>query len=90
MEGTLVRLELVEVARVEGEELAAILEAEAQAVRDVAGAPAVIDALDQRDHVAFAVGGGQVGRVGGTLEPAGCDLVWAARLRSISLTRSAA
>jgi predicted dehydrogenase len=64
VERPLVRLQAIGVARVEREQAAAVLEREAQAVRDVPRAEAVEVALDQADAVEVPVDDRHVDRVG--------------------------
>ena len=63
LEGALAGGVDVGVAVLEGEELAAVLEHEAEAVGDEAGAHAAEVGLDLRDHHAVFVGDGEVGGV---------------------------
>ena len=62
--GRFLRLEPVEMVRVEREQAAAVLEREAQVARDVVRAEAVEVALDQADAVEVAVDDRHVDRVG--------------------------
>ena len=57
VERPLVRLQLIEIGRIEREQLAAVLQAESQAVRHKTRAPSVVNALNERDHIAVFVRG---------------------------------
>ena len=89
LEGTLARRIDVGVAVLEREKFAAILEHEAEAVGDEAGAHAAEIGLDLADHHAGGVGDGEIGGVAVARRLAGIDRV---RMASglISLARSAA
>ena len=65
----------VQIGRIQREQLPPVLQAEAQTVGHIARAKGGEIALDQRDHVAFAVGRRKVDRVGPALEPARRDLL---------------
>jgi len=63
VERALTRFEVVGAVRIEVEEPAAVLQAEAETLDDIARSEPGVVALDQRHHVAVLVGGGQVRRV---------------------------
>ena len=73
LEGTLARGVDVGVAVLEGEELAAVLEHEAESVGDETGAEAAEVGLDLGDHHAVFVGDGEVGGVAVAGRLAGMD-----------------
>ena len=60
MKGALPGEEIVRCVGLQAELRAAILKTEPKPVGNVARSASLKDALDERDHVAFGVGGGQV------------------------------
>ena len=75
MERPLVRLQLVEIGRIEREQLTAILQAESKSVRHKTRTPSIVNALNERDHIAFLVRGRQIYRIRGAFEPARLDVL---------------
>ena len=63
VEWPLVRLQFVQVTRIQREDLTPVLQSKAQAVRRHLRAEAVVGALDERDHIAVFVGGCEVNRI---------------------------